>query len=236
MKNISVVLLAILALVFSAYAEAAKPRKRTRNANRVGAYAIGAVGFAKFTSDVADDEAAVFDVLSSQGLASRNVEAGSEVDDLGYQAIFGFRFNRYFAAELGLLHIGEMASIARGELDYGDGFLPANLSLSFSAGGPLMSVIGILPVNDKFEVFARAGYLFTSAEREFLFRVDGETAGFGSSKGDSQDLVIGAGGSFHFNQVYSMRLEYLLLDGIGEEQRSGTEDANIIGLGFVVRF
>jgi hypothetical protein len=98
-----------------------------------------------------------------------------------------------------------------------------------------MSVIGIFPFNDRFEVFGRAGYLFTSAEREILLRVDGETVAFGSGKGDSQDLVLGAGLAFHFNVVYSLRLEYLKFDSLGADG-SGTEDLNQYGLGLVVRF
>jgi opacity protein-like surface antigen len=236
MKNTCIVLLAVLGVAFAGFAEAAKPRKRTRNANRIGAYGIGFIGQANYSSDVTEEEQGLLEALSQQGVPFQNLAASSETKDIGYQATFGYRFNRYFAAELGLVQVGEMSSTARGDLDFGGGFVPTSLSLSFSAGGPMVSAIGILPINDKFEVFGRLGYLFTSSEREIRSRVDGENLGFGSSKGDSQDVVYGAGASYHFNQVYSLRLEYQQLDGLGEEERSGTEDASIIGLGFVVRF
>ena len=48
----------------------------------------------------------------------------------------------------------------------GDGFVPASVSLTFSAGGPMLSAIGILPIGEKFELYGRLGYLFTSAERD----------------------------------------------------------------------
>jgi opacity protein-like surface antigen len=236
MNKTPVVLLTVLAVAFSAYAEAAKPRKRTRNANRVGPYGVGAIGFTRYTSDVSEEEDSLLDTLNNQGVPTRNLETSSETNDIGYQATFGYRFNRYVAAELSLVQVGELSSTARGELDFGTGFLPTSLTLTFSAGGPLMSVIGIVPVNDKFEFYGRAGYLFTSSEREISSRVGDEGGNFGGAKGDSQDVVLGAGATYHFNQVYSMRLEYMLFNEIGDEQRSGTEDANTIALGLVVRF
>jgi opacity protein-like surface antigen len=237
MKNTSVVLLAVLGVAFSAYAEAAKPKKRTRNANRVGPYAMGFAGQTTYTSETTEDEQIATDILLSLGPdAVQNVAVSTEDSDIGYQAAFGFRFNRYVAAELSLVQLGETVSTAKADMDFGTGFLPSKVDLSFTVGGPLMSIVGILPINDRLEVFGRVGYLFSSSKREVQLRVDGDNAGFGSSKGDSQDVVYGAGASFNFGQVYSLRLEYLQLDELGDAERSGTEDANMIGLGLVVRF
>jgi opacity protein-like surface antigen len=237
MKNTSVVLLAVLAVGLAGFAEAAKPKKRTRNANRVGPYAVGFVGQTTYTSDATEDEELAADILLSIGPdAVQNLSVSTEDSDIGYQAAFGFRFNRYLATELSLVQLGETVSTARADMDFGTGLLPSKAELSFMVGGPLVSIVGILPVNDRLEFFARAGYLFSSSKREVQLRVDGDNAGFGSAKGDSQDVVYGAGAAFHFGQVYSLRLEYLQLDDLGDARRSGNEDANMLGLGLVVRF
>ena len=96
--------------------------------------------------------------------------------------------------------------------------------------------LGILPINDKFEFFGRLGYLFTSSKRELTSRVDGQRGGFGSIRGDSQEMVLGVGAAWHFNQVYSARLEYQKLEEVGEDNVTGVEDLDVIGLGVVVRF
>jgi opacity protein-like surface antigen len=236
MKKITVILLVVVGVAFAGYAEAAKPKKRSRNANRVGAYGVGFIGQSNFTSDQTRNEQDLIDTLENTGNPTQNVSASTEDTDIGYNATFGYRFNRYIAAELGLAQFGEVKSTARGELDFGNGFVPTSVSLTFSAGGPMMSVIGILPINDKLELFGRLGYLFTSSERELTSSVDGQTGGFGSAKGDSQDVVLGAGAAFHFNQVYSLRFEYMQLDELGQDSRSGLEDLNVIGVGFLVRF
>lgn len=231
----TVVLLSVLGLVLAAVAEAA-PKKRTRNANRVGPYGVGAAGYANFSSDTSEEEQILIDALQNQGVPFQDITASTKNNDIGYQATFGYRFNRYMAAELGLVQIGDLTSTGSGNLDFGEGFVPVDLSLTFSAGGPMFSFIGILPINDRFEAFGRLGYLFTSTEREIRSRVDGQSGGFGAAKGDSQDVVYGVGAAFHFNQVYSLRLEYQQFGEIGEENTSGTEDVSIIGLGFMVRF
>jgi hypothetical protein len=236
MKNISVVLLVALGLVFSGMAEAAKPKKRTRNANRVGAYGMGFIERSKYTGDQSENEQGLVDTLNNQNVPTQNLRSTTKNTDIGYQATFGYRFNRYFSAELGLAQFGEVSSSASADMDFGGGFQPVNLKLSFSAGGPMMSALGYLPINDKFELFGRVGYLFTSSEREITSRIGGQNGGFASSKGDSQDLVLGVGAAFHFNVVYSLRLEYQKIDSLGQSNRTGVEDLNLIGLGLIVRF
>jgi len=235
-KKISVVLLVVFSILFAGFAEAAKPKKRTRNANRIGAYGGALVGYSMYSGDQSGFEEALRETLENANADIRNLSSSTEDSDIGYQAMFGFRFTRYFAAEIGLAQFGTLSSTAKAELDFGDGFVPASVMLEFQAGGPIFSAVGILPIGDKFELFGRLGYLFTSAEREFTARVDGESGGFGSAKGDSQDPVYGIGFAWNINQVYSIRGEFQKLDSLGEANRSGEEDLTVVGLGLIVRF
>jgi OOP family OmpA-OmpF porin len=235
MKKISVILLVVMSVAFAGFAEAA-PKKRTRNANRVGAYGGALIGQSSFSGDQSENEQGLIDTLNSQNVPMQNLSSSTKDSDVGYQATFGFRFNRYCAAELGLAQFGDLTSTARADMDFGGGFVPASVSLRFRAGGPMVSVLGILPINDKFEVYARLGYLFASSERALSSRVDGQSGSFGSAKGDSQNPVYGVGFAWHFNQVYSLRAEYQKLDQIGQENRTGAEDLTVIGVGVIVRF
>jgi opacity protein-like surface antigen len=236
MKKISVILLVVLSITFAGFAEAAKTKKRTRNANRVGAYGGAIVGYSMYDADGTENEAGLEDIITGAGAPFQNLRSSTEDTDIGYQAMFGYRFTRYFAAELALAQFGELKSTARADMDFGGGFVPASVSLTYSAGGPIVSAIGILPLNDKFELFARLGYMFTSSERELTTRVDGENGGFGSAKGDSQDPVYGLGFSWHINQVYSIRAEYQMLNSLGQADRTGEEDLTVVGVGLIIRF
>ena len=97
-------------------------------------------------------------------------------------------------------------------------------------------MIGILPVSNDFEFYARVGLLFASVEREFTSQVSGVSGVTGSAKGDSQNPVYGLGASWNINQVYSIRAEYQKLSNIGQSSRTGTEDLNVMNLGFMMRF
>lgn len=238
MKKLLIVVLAGMSVAFAGFADAA-PKKRTRNANRIGPYAGALVGYSKFAAENAEaDEAALEDALVGTGGTIENLTLGTEDNDIGYQAMFGYRFHRFFAAELGLAQFGSMESTARADMDFDDGagVVPVNVKLSFSAGGPIVSAIGILPINEKFEVFARVGYMFTASEREFSAKIDGDSAGLGGVKGDSQDPVYGIGFAWNLNQVYSIRGEFQKLDSLGDLRRTGEEDLTVMGLGFFVRF
>jgi hypothetical protein len=236
MKKITVVLLVVLGVGFAGFSEAATPKKRTRNANRIGPYAGALIGYSKFSGNQDANEQNLIDILVNTGNPYENLSSSTEDSDLGYQALFGYRFHRFFGAELALAQFGELKSTAKADMDFGDGFVPASVSLTFRAGGPMLSAIGILPLGEKFEFYGRLGYLFASSERELTSRVDGQSGGFGSAKGDSQIPVYGIGFSWHINQVYSIRGEYQQLDQVGQENRTGAEDVTVMGLGLVVRF
>ena len=238
MKNIAVILIVIIGVGFAGFTEAATPKKRTRNANRIGPYAGAIVGLSEFSGNQDENEQNLIDILLSTEFDYQNLTSDTENTDIGYQALFGYRFHRFFAAELGLAQFGDLKSTAKADMDFEDGrgFVPASVSLTFSAGGPMVSALGILPLGDRFELFGRLGYLFTSSERSLTSRVDGQSGGFGSAKGDSQNPVYGIGFSWHINQVYSIRGEYQQLDQLGQENRTGAEDVSVMGLGLVVRF
>ncbi len=237
MKKIAVIVLVAAGLLCAGLAEAA-PKKRTRNQNRVGPYGAGFVGLTSYKNDQSGNELGLEDILTNNDIPFRNLDVETEDTDFGFQITFGYRFNRYIAGELGLVQYGELVSSADAELDFDNtgNFVPSNVSLSFSAGGPLMSVLGILPVNDKFEVYGRVGYLFGSVEREFTSRVGGERGVSGAAKGDSQVPVYGVGLSWNINQVYTIRGEYQLVSDLGESDRTGEEDLDVLTVGLIVRF
>ena len=238
MKKTAVILLVVLSVGFAGFTEAATPKKRTRNANRIGPYAGALVGYSNFSGNQDENEQNLVDILDNSQYPYQNLTTGTENTDLGYQALFGYRFHRFFSAELGLAQFGQLKSTAKADVDFGDGngFVPSSIALTFTAGGPMLSAIGILPIGEKFELFGRLGYLFTSSERSLSSKVNGQTGSFGSAKGDSQNPVYGVGFALHINQVYSIRGEYQRLDQLGQENRTGAEDVTVIGVGLIIRF
>ena len=234
MKKVSIIVLVVVGLMFAAYAEAAKPKRRSRNANRVGPYAGALVGSNNYTGDQSAVES---DLANSfNGIPTQNLSINTEEKDIGYQAAFGYRFNRYLAMEFNLSEYGDLQSTARADSDLGGGFVPVSIRLSYHVGGPKLTGIGILPLGDHFELYASGGILFASSKREFTARVDGETSSFGNVKGDSTEFVLGLGAAYHINQMFSVRAQYERIDEVGDPNRTGTEDIAVASLGLLVRF
>ena len=235
MKKISVVVLVASSLLIAGISEAA-PKKRTRNANRIGPYAGALISQTTYSSDQGINEQAVINYIESQGVTFENVRTTSDDSDIGYEAVFGYRFHRYMAAELGLLQVGDLTNTVSGDYNTGTTIVPASVSVEYNFGGPVIAVLGILPLNDKFEVYGRAGVLFASADRNVSAKVDGDGQRIGASKGDSTELVYGVGATFHINVMFSIRAEYMRYSEVGDPNTTGTEDANNLGIGLVVRF
>jgi opacity protein-like surface antigen len=236
MKKVSVIVLVVVGLAFSAYADAAHPKRRTRNANRIGPYAGAMVAQSRYTGDHGQDEQDLNDTFN--GRPTQDLSIGTKDKDLGYAAQFGYRFSRYIAAEFELAQYGELRSHARASVDFGNGagFLPVSIDLKFHGGGPKLSVIGILPCGDKFELYGQVGMLFASSERQLIIKVNNQSNSFGSVKGDSSEVVYGAGAAWHINQMYTIRLGYERINDLGDPNKTGTEDLTNIALGLIVRF
>jgi len=235
MKKFPVIALVAVGLLFAGLAEAA-PKKRTRNQNRIGPYGEALVGQTNYTGDQSGAEDYVRGIFENGNIPFQNLEVSSDDTDVGYQLAFGYRFHRYLAGEISLAQFGQVSSKASAGADFGSGFVPASVELAFNAQGPVFSVVGILPVGEHLEAYARLGYMFASVEREYTERIDGQTGVRVSAKGDSQEPLYGVGLAWNVNQVYSIRVEYQKLDNIGQSDRTGTEDLTTMNIGLLMRF
>lgn len=234
MKKVSVIVLVVVGLAFSAYADAAHPKRRTRNANRIGPYAGAMVSQTSYTGNHDQAESDLEDTFS--GVTTQDLKIGTQDKDIGYAAQFGYRFNRFIAAEFELAQYGDLRSHARAQADLGSGFVPVAIDLSFHAGGPKLSVVGILPINDKFELYAQAGMLFAASEREIEIKVNGSVSSFGNVKSDSTETVFGAGAAWHINQMYTIRASFEKINDLGDPKKTTTEDLTNMSIGLIVRF
>ena len=105
MKKIPVIVLVVLGLAFAGLAEAAKPKKRTRNQNRVGPYGAAFVGMTDYSGDQSDDEQPLIDILATRRPFSEPDKDEHRRHGHRLRSSFGYRFIRYIAGELGLVAV-----------------------------------------------------------------------------------------------------------------------------------
>lgn len=104
-----------------------------------------------------------------------------------YQALAGYRFNRYVAVEGSFIDFG----------DYGSDLSNADTD------GYTAAVKGMLPLSEHFSVFVKGGQLWWESD----YNVQGL-----SGKFDDESLFIGAGVNYAITRNLSINAEYTMYD------------------------
>lgn len=117
------------------------------------------------------------------GIGDFGVDVGTfDGSDTGFKAFGGYQFIKYLAAEV----------------EYLDGGTVEDRGFEIDVSGFNLSGMGILPVGEKFSLFAKLGMIFWDADLGGVER--------GSDSGE--DFSWGVGGGYDFTDQFGMRLEY----------------------------
>ena len=134
-----------------------------------------------------------------------DVVAGEDFDeeDFGFKVFGGYQFHKNFAAEFDYLDFGEPDDNILG--------VKSEIELyAFALYG-----VGILPLTDQFELFAKLGAAYWDAEVKAKF--------LGLSVSDDEDgtdLAYGLGASFAFTDQVAVRVEY---EGVDVDDLDGAD-------------
>ena len=145
----------------------------------------------------------------------KNVVGGEDFDeeDFGFKVFGGYRFHQNIAAEIDYLDFGEPD----------DNILGADSEIDLYALA--LYGVGILPISDSFELFAKLGFAYWDADAKVEFM--GASA---SDDEDGTDLAYGFGGSYAFSNQFAVRVEY---EGVDVDDLDG---ADLLTVGGEVRF
>jgi len=177
----------------------------------------------------------VVDVFGSVGLSI--VDATSTIDDsdTGFGLAGGFQVNQNFAAELAYVDLGDISYQANGTVTDGIDTFDAGLGIDQSASGPVFSLLGIVPIGERFSVFGRVGIALMSVDADATVSIDGESASDGVST-DRSNMMYGIGGEFSFNRRFGVRLGWDRYADVGSEDQGGEVDIDLISLGLRFNF
>lgn len=214
-------------------------------AAELGFYVGGSYGNGSKTIDKASYDQFALAVFNNVGFVPGG-NAGDNVssidkDNPGYGFVAGYRLNSHLAVEGGYLDLGKF----RYQVNSNGGFINADdptvldpgtlfLSANSKTAGFALSALGILPLNYRWELFARAGVLLASNEIT-LFLTDGNVNLTDTGNGSSTDLLAGAGAGFTFAEIYTLRAEYQRVFDAGDDT-VGEGDQDLATVGVTVRF
>ncbi len=130
-------------------------------------------------------------------------------ESTGWRGLAGYRFSRYFAAELEYLDFGtsEIHETYVVDIPIFPGPLPPiERNYKTDVSGPAISALGKLPVGGQFELFLRAGVLFADSKvRTGLLQIPPAPD---SVTYADRVLIGGIGVDWQFADRWSARLEY----------------------------
>jgi OOP family OmpA-OmpF porin len=144
----------------------------------------------------------------------------------GFKLYGGYRVNRNFALEGGYFDLGNFGYTAT---TVPAGTLSGNMKLR----GLNLDLVGILPLTDRFEAFARVGAAYTQARDHFSGTGAVVVTDPNPSK-SALNLKVGLGLGYNFSDNFGMRVEverYRINDAVGNRG-----DIDLVSVGLVYRF
>jgi opacity protein-like surface antigen len=177
-----------------------------------------------------------------------NLEVGSSKTNqtaTPWELYVGYRFNKYFATELGWMenggstYKGQVVTILPSETFP---VIPAGTNVGTvkgtrTANGWPVTVLGIYPINDSWEVFARAGAYFGNVNTKArVVLSDGTSVWQGHDNGNSTTSFTGGlGVNYNFMDTWTARGEWLAISSFGDN-RNGSGNLNAFMASIAYRF
>lgn len=155
--------------------------------------------------------------------------------DAAFGFFTGYRFNTYFAVEGGYLDLGNVKYRANARGNVTGIPTDARLNVDTETAGITLSALGIWPLSYRWEVYGRAGALFSGNDfRAFYDDVEQRPRRAEFSENDV-DMIAAIGTTYSILEIYDLRLEFARIFDAGDKT-TGEADVDMISLGVFVTF
>ena len=194
----------------------------------VPAHAQFYVGASAGRSDVSIDTKKRADEFLDLGFDS--AKTSSDDNDIAYRAFVGYQFMPYLGVEAAYVDLGSFSF--RTDVQPTGSFTGKP-----KINGAELSLVGRLPIGDRFAVYARAGAF--RARTRTAYAGDGSVeladgAERQSKHGTEPAYAVGA--SYAFTPSLGLRAEWARYMNLGGELTGGKTNANLVSVGLVYSF
>ena len=150
---------------------------------------------------------------------------------VGGKVYFGFDLSEYVAVEGAYAHFAPLEA----NLDATIGGVSVKADADLRAQGISVAGVAKLPLDDNTQVFAKAGLFAWHAETD----TTATALGLSLTSNDSAtgvSLLVGAGGEIHLNDKVGFRVEYEHYNNVGDADKTGRIDINMVSGGVNYHF
>jgi OOP family OmpA-OmpF porin len=200
------------------------------HAGEPGWYILGFAGESSASDNQNQMDDNLADIFESVGLEVVSFDSTIDDSDTGFGLGGGYQLNRNFAFEFTYVDLGSLDYRATATVTDGTDQFEADVGLENSASGPVVSVLGILPIGEQFSVFGRAGLSLMNAKGRARISVEGETESASQSE-QKTDPMFGIGAEYNLSKNFAIRLGWDRYLDIGTENVAGSVDADVYYLG-----
>lgn len=166
--------------------------------------------------------------------ASGITASGTSVDDkdTGWKLFAGYQFHKNFALEGAFIDLGKASLNTTVTAVNGSPVTPMPMSGSFKAkNGFYLDAVGILPIYDNFSFFGKVGAY--SIDAELSASALGATA---SNSERKSDLTYGLGLNYNITKNVGIRGEWERFRKVGDTNKTGQTDIDLLSIGVVYKF
>lgn len=150
-------------------------------------------------------------------------------NDNSYRISGGYQFNKYWGLEAGWADFGS------GEVDLSSTSPAGTASAKIKAHGFFLLGTGAYPFTDQWSVFARLGGIL--GHKELDWTGTGSLAAFtGTQSSTDWKVTYGAGVEWFFHPNWSARAAFDQYLNVGNQNKTGEDNINVISVGITYRF
>ncbi|MGH8221383.1 MAG: outer membrane beta-barrel protein [Woeseiaceae bacterium] len=168
--------------------------------------------------------------FESVGLAVVDFTSTLDDSDTGFGFAGGYQLNDHFAMEFAYVDLGSVDYRASATVSDGVDEVDADVGFESSANGPVLSVLGILPIGERFSLFGRVGLSLLNADGTVRIALDGISQR-ASPSSQKSDPMLGVGAELSLSKHFAIRLAWDRYFDVGTENVTGDVDADLITLG-----
>jgi OOP family OmpA-OmpF porin len=164
--------------------------------------------------------------LQAQGLTVRTTSV--EDRDTGWKLYAGYRLHRNWAVEGGYTSLGRYRD--EGQVVEN----PGAVETTFKANSWNLAALAILPLDNGFEAFVKAGAGYWRTDLDSQGSFSGRSAH--SAKANGTGALLGLGARWRFSDTLTARLEWERFSHVGKADSTGRTDIDFASIGLQYNF
>lgn len=183
-----------------------------------GFYVGAGIGYGKMNVNENKLNNMIDNAFASEEMALQVTKSNVGQGATPWDIMVGYKFMKYFAVELAYYDLGN-ADYKATVYDYIGEENVGSVKAQWEASGWPVSLVGIWPINDQFDVFGKVGMFFGDVKLSAKAKDFNNALLLGGSDSEnSNEFIGGVGADWHFMDKWTARAEWQAMPSLGNNK------------------